>query len=254
MRVPGCRSFMSCVSRWSGSHIRWGQPFRLRHVTTGKYLSLTEDKSLLLMDKEKADVKSTAFCFRSSKVAAGHPLEPRLQNRTWLQFSCFSVFFKEKSDPGVKKEVDGMGTPDIKYGDSVCYIQHVDTCLWLTYQTVDAKSVRMGGVQRKVWYYTRKQAGKCESWWWFFLSVYRNTAVVGSFVSFKVLISNWRNFLVSGHHASWRSHGRWAHPVQVAAWGESHCQGHPQHRLPLQPLHQVSCCTPPLPSHRHCDN
>uniref|UniRef100_A0A3B4Y787 Ryanodine receptor 2 n=1 Tax=Seriola lalandi dorsalis TaxID=1841481 RepID=A0A3B4Y787_SERLL len=107
---------------WSGSHIRWGQPFRLRHVTTGKYLSLIEDKSLLLMDKEKADVKSTAFCFRSSK---------------------------EKLDPGVKKEVDGMGVPDIKYGDSVCYIQHVDTCLWLTYQAVDAKCARMGGVQRK---------------------------------------------------------------------------------------------------------
>uniref|UniRef100_A0A3B5AWF2 Ryanodine receptor 2b (cardiac) n=1 Tax=Stegastes partitus TaxID=144197 RepID=A0A3B5AWF2_9TELE len=107
---------------WSGSHIRWGQPFRLRHVTTGKYLSLIEDKSLLLMDKEKADVKSTAFCFRSSK---------------------------EKLDPGVKKEMDGMGIPDIKYGDSVCYIQHVDTCLWLTYQTVDAKCARMGGVQRK---------------------------------------------------------------------------------------------------------
>ncbi|KAG7226578.1 hypothetical protein INR49_003735 [Caranx melampygus] len=55
----------------------------------------------------------------------------------------------EKLDPGVKKEVDGMGVPDIKYGDSVCYIQHVDTCLWLTYQTMDAKCARMGGVQRK---------------------------------------------------------------------------------------------------------
>lgn len=60
--------------------------------------------------------------------------------------------FQEKLDPGVKKEVDGMGVPDIKYGDSVCYIQHVDTCLWLTYQTVDAKCARMGGVQRKVLY------------------------------------------------------------------------------------------------------
>lgn len=57
---------------------------------------------------------------------------------------------KEKLDAGVKKEVDGMGVPDIKYGDSVCYIQHVATCLWLTYQTVDAKCARMGGVQRKV--------------------------------------------------------------------------------------------------------
>ncbi|XP_030630748.1 ryanodine receptor 2 [Chanos chanos] len=107
---------------WSGSHTRWGQPFRLRHVTTGKYLSLTDDKGLLLMDKEKADVKSTAFCFRSSK---------------------------EKLDSGFKKEVDGMGVADIKYGDSVCYIQHVDTGLWLTYQSVDAKCARMGGVQRK---------------------------------------------------------------------------------------------------------
>uniref|UniRef100_A0A803SL69 Ryanodine receptor 2 n=1 Tax=Anolis carolinensis TaxID=28377 RepID=A0A803SL69_ANOCA len=108
--------------RWSGSHIRWAQPFRLRHITTGKYLSLMDDKSLLLTEKEKADVKSTAFCFRSSK---------------------------EKLDIGIRKEVDGMGAPEIKYGDSVCFIQHVDTGLWLTYQSVDAKSVRMGSVQRK---------------------------------------------------------------------------------------------------------
>uniref|UniRef100_A0A8C6K2C8 Uncharacterized protein n=1 Tax=Melopsittacus undulatus TaxID=13146 RepID=A0A8C6K2C8_MELUD len=108
--------------RWSGSHIRWGQAFRLRHITTGKYLSLLDDKSLLLTDKEKADVKSTAFCFRSSK---------------------------EKLDIGTRKEVDGMGAPEIKYGDSICFIQHVDTGLWLTYQSADAKSVRMGFVQRK---------------------------------------------------------------------------------------------------------
>ncbi|XP_035389751.1 ryanodine receptor 2 isoform X1 [Electrophorus electricus] len=107
---------------WSGSHTRWGQPFRLRHVTTGKYLSLLDDKGLVLMDKEKADVKSTAFCFRSSK---------------------------EKLDFGLRKEMDGMGIPDIKYGDSVCYIQHVGTGLWLTYQSVDTKCARMGGVQRK---------------------------------------------------------------------------------------------------------
>lgn len=55
----------------------------------------------------------------------------------------------------MKKEVDGMGTPDIKYGDSVCYIQHVDTSLWLTYQTIDPKCVRMGGVQRKVLHTTK---------------------------------------------------------------------------------------------------
>ncbi|NWU60664.1 RYR2 protein, partial [Pterocles burchelli] len=117
---------------WSGSHIRWGQPFRLRHITTGKYLSLLDDKSLLLTDKEKADVKSTAFCFRSSK---------------------------EKLDVGTRKEVDGMGAPEIKYGDSICFIQHVDTGLWLTYQSADAKSVRMGSVQRKVRLYIYPHCG-----------------------------------------------------------------------------------------------
>ena len=43
-----------------------------------------------------------------------------------------------------------MGTPEIKYGDSICFVQHVDSGLWLTYQTVDAKSTRMGVAQRKV--------------------------------------------------------------------------------------------------------
>jgi len=67
-----------------------------------------------------------------------------------IQVLCSPLLPQEKLDPGVKKEVDGMGVPDIKYGETVCYIQHVDTYLWLTYQTLDAKCARMGGVQRKV--------------------------------------------------------------------------------------------------------
>lgn len=65
-------------------------------------------------------------------------------------FCSSALFLQEKLDFALRKEVDGMGVPDIKYGDSVCYIQHVDTGLWLTYQSVDAKCARMGGVQRKV--------------------------------------------------------------------------------------------------------
>ncbi|XP_071766090.2 ryanodine receptor 2-like [Centroberyx gerrardi] len=107
---------------WSGSHTRWGQPFRLRHVTTGRYLGLTEEKGLHLVERDKADVNTTSFCFRPSK---------------------------EKLDYGTKMDVDGMGTPEIKYGDSICYVQHVDSGLWLTYQAIDAMCARMGGVQRK---------------------------------------------------------------------------------------------------------
>ena len=56
------------LDSWSGSHIRWGQPFRLRHLTTGHYLALTEDRGLVLQDRERSDTVATAFCFRASKV------------------------------------------------------------------------------------------------------------------------------------------------------------------------------------------
>ncbi|XP_069548702.1 ryanodine receptor 2 [Brachyistius frenatus] len=106
---------------WSGRHTCWGQPFRLCHVTTGRYLGLTEEKGLHLVDRDKADINTTSFCFRSSK---------------------------DKLDAGTKTNVDGMGIPEIKYGDSICNVQHVDSGLWLTYQAADAKS-RMGGTRRK---------------------------------------------------------------------------------------------------------
>ncbi|CAL8317339.1 unnamed protein product [Merluccius merluccius] len=107
---------------WSGSHIRWGQSFRLRHLSTGHYLALTEDRGLVLQDREKCDTKSTAFCFRSSK---------------------------EKGDSGPKRDIEGMGAPEIKYGDSVCFVMHVATGLWLSYQAPDAKSSRLGSLKRR---------------------------------------------------------------------------------------------------------
>uniref|UniRef100_A0A3Q2TD46 Ryanodine receptor 3 n=1 Tax=Fundulus heteroclitus TaxID=8078 RepID=A0A3Q2TD46_FUNHE len=107
---------------WSGSHIRWGQPFRLRHLSTGHYLALTEDRGLVLQDREKSDTKATAFCFKTSK---------------------------EKGDPGIKRDIDGMGVPEIKYGDSVCFVMHVATGLWLSYLAPDAKSSRLGPLKRR---------------------------------------------------------------------------------------------------------
>ncbi|KAE8280778.1 Ryanodine receptor 2 [Larimichthys crocea] len=107
---------------WSNRHTCWGQPFRLCHLTTGRYLGVTEEKGLHLVDRDKADINTSSFCFRSSK---------------------------EKLDSGTKTNVDGMGIPEIKYGDSICYVQHVDSGLWLTYQAIDAKSMRMGVAQRK---------------------------------------------------------------------------------------------------------
>ncbi|XP_056873645.1 ryanodine receptor 3 isoform X4 [Takifugu flavidus] len=107
---------------WSSSHIRWGQAFRLRHLSTGRYLALSEDQGLVLQDREKSDTTATAFCFRPSK---------------------------EKSDLGAKRDIDGMGVPEIKYGDTVCFIMHVATGLWLSYLAPDAKSSRLGPLKRR---------------------------------------------------------------------------------------------------------
>nr|XP_055028682.1 ryanodine receptor 3 isoform X6 [Misgurnus anguillicaudatus] len=112
---------------WCGSHIRWGQPFRLRHLTTGHYLALTEDRGVVLQDRQKSDTTSTAFCLRASK---------------------------EKLDCSIKRDVEGMGVAEIKYGDSLCFVMHVATSLWLTYQAPDVKSTRLGPLKRRVCFHS----------------------------------------------------------------------------------------------------
>ncbi|KAM9113707.1 LOW QUALITY PROTEIN: ryanodine receptor 1 [Pangshura tecta] len=107
---------------WSGSYMRWGQQFRVRHVTTGRYLGLTEEKGLVVVDAERANTKATAFCFRASK---------------------------EKLDVAPKRDVEGMGAAEIKYGETMCFVQHAASGLWLTYAAPDAKALRLGLLKRK---------------------------------------------------------------------------------------------------------
>lgn len=57
---------------------------------------------------------------------------------------------QEKGDPGIKRDIEGMGVPEIKYGDSVCFVMHVATGLWLSYLAPDAKSSRLGPLKRRV--------------------------------------------------------------------------------------------------------
>ncbi|XP_052001465.1 LOW QUALITY PROTEIN: ryanodine receptor 3 [Xyrauchen texanus] len=110
---------------WCGSHIRWGQPFRLRHLTTGHYLALSDDRGVVLQERERSDTTSTAFCFRASKEVS------------------------EKLECSVKRDVEGMGVAEIKYGDSQCFVMHVATGLWLSYQAPDVKSARLGPLKRR---------------------------------------------------------------------------------------------------------
>lgn len=53
-------------------------------------------------------------------------------------------------DSSHKRDIEGMGVPEIKYGDSVCFVQHVASGLWVTYKAQDAKTSRLGPLKRKV--------------------------------------------------------------------------------------------------------
>ncbi|KAM4751731.1 ryanodine receptor 1-like [Cyanocitta cristata] len=107
---------------WSGSHLRWGQPFRLRHVTTGRYLALTETAGLAMVEASAANTRVATFCFRASK---------------------------EKLETTPKRDIEGMGPPEIKYGESLCFLQHGNSGLWVTYAAPDPKAQRLGLLKRK---------------------------------------------------------------------------------------------------------
>ena len=53
-------------------------------------------------------------------------------------------------DSSHKRDIEGMGVPEIKYGDSVCFVQHIASGLWVTYKAQDAKTSRLGPLKRKV--------------------------------------------------------------------------------------------------------
>lgn len=53
-------------------------------------------------------------------------------------------------DSNHKRDIDGMGVPEIKYGDSVCFVQHIASGLWVTYKAQEAKTSRLGPLKRKV--------------------------------------------------------------------------------------------------------
>nr|KAG5704413.1 hypothetical protein BaRGS_024268 [Batillaria attramentaria] len=55
----------------------------------------------------------------------------------------------EKKQQGETREDEGMGHADLKYGDSVVFIQHAETGLWLSYVTFETKKRGVGRVEEK---------------------------------------------------------------------------------------------------------
>lgn len=65
-------------------------------------------------------------------------------------FDIFSSPVQEKLEQSPKRDIEGMGVAEIKYGDSLCFIMHMATGLWLSYQAPDVKSARLGPLKRRV--------------------------------------------------------------------------------------------------------
>ncbi|KFD64964.1 hypothetical protein M514_11549 [Trichuris suis] len=109
--------------KWQGSLIGWEQVFRIRHVTSGRFLAVTADGQVSLVHKDKATFESTAFITVSSKDV----------KRTSFE----------------EKEEEGMGVAALKYGETVTFLQHLQTGLWLSCQTTAVTKKNVGKVEEK---------------------------------------------------------------------------------------------------------
>ncbi|PIC27807.1 hypothetical protein B9Z55_019948 [Caenorhabditis nigoni] len=108
--------------KWHGALVGWEQVFRIKHITSGRYLGVL-DNAVQLYHKEKADFELTAFVMCQNK-------DPK----------------KQMLD---EKEEEGMGNATIRYGETNAFIQHVKTQLWLSYQTSEVTKKGLGKVEEK---------------------------------------------------------------------------------------------------------
>lgn len=97
-------------TKWAGGFINWYHPMRIRHITTGRYLAVNENKELILVSGEEATIATSTFRLRQEKVDTKVTLED--------------------------KNLEVIGMPIIKYGDTTVIVQHSETSLWLSYKVI----------------------------------------------------------------------------------------------------------------------
>ncbi|XP_026324427.1 ryanodine receptor [Hyposmocoma kahamanoa] len=110
-------------TKWAGGFINWYHPMRIRHITTGRYLGVNDQNELYLVSRENATTASCAFCLRQEKDDQKVVLED--------------------------KDLEVIGAPIIKYGDSTVIVQHSETGLWLSYKSYETKKKGVGKVEEK---------------------------------------------------------------------------------------------------------
>ncbi|XP_057319088.1 ryanodine receptor isoform X9 [Microplitis mediator] len=110
-------------TKWAGGFINWLHPMRIRHLTTGRYLGVKENNELYLVDRNEGTIETSTF---------------------WLR--------QEKDDQKIvleDKDLEVIGLPIIKYGDSTVIMQHATTCLWVSYKSYETKKKGVGKVEEK---------------------------------------------------------------------------------------------------------
>ncbi|XP_055693636.1 ryanodine receptor [Lutzomyia longipalpis] len=110
-------------TKWSGGFINWYHPMRIRHLTTGRYLAVNENNELCLLAKDEATISCSTFCLRQEKDDQKIILED--------------------------KDLEIIGSPIIKYGDSTVIVQHLESSLWLSYKSYETKKKGVGKVEEK---------------------------------------------------------------------------------------------------------
>ena len=59
---------MFLLFRWAEGFINWGLCCRLRHITSGRYLAVTDDNQVVTFHRSQATVDASSFILRQSKV------------------------------------------------------------------------------------------------------------------------------------------------------------------------------------------
>ena len=53
--------------KWCGGYINWYHPMRIKHITTGMYLGVDENNTLMLLKREDANLANSCFYLREEK-------------------------------------------------------------------------------------------------------------------------------------------------------------------------------------------
>jgi hypothetical protein len=58
-------------------------------------------------------------------------------------------FFHQEKQIEENQEEDNLGVPTIKYGETIVFIRHVDSDLWISYETLELTIKGIGKVEEK---------------------------------------------------------------------------------------------------------